>query len=93
MAPASAFVASPGGPSHASAPVAQMVVALLKPALKMNLSHMWWFGVWSEENVFFLRRPFLHLPLKGTCYCTFQTDAVKKRNTSRPTISALLGIN
>lgn len=50
VAPAAASVASPAGRSHASAPVAQMVAVLLKPPkedvdLKMNLSHMWWFGV------------------------------------------------
>ena len=60
LASASASVASPGGRSHARAPVAQMVV-LLKPPnqrmedvdLKMNLSHV--SVVWSEEmRVIFL---------------------------------------
>ena len=44
MAPASASLASPGGPSHASAPVMQMVVEAVD--LKLNLStNAEWFGV------------------------------------------------
>ena len=95
---AAASVASPGEPSHARS--CKCTGCADGDALEASESGHG--GRWSADEpephvaglewrkcvcvCVFLWRPFLHLPLKGTRCCTLQIDAVKKLNSSHPTI-------